>query len=95
MERTNNVELSLLYDQLDERLATLAKPKRILKSAGFDNMDAPMSIPEPMCVSANNGMSGDDFNVCSSIVSVCRNMIQRTIVDANQDTSAVPVYNGC
>lgn len=93
MDNKCKVDLSFLNDKLDAHLEELAKPKRILRAAGLDNMDAPMSIPEPMCVSANNGMTGDDFNACSSIVSVCRNMIQRTIVEANQGNEDAAVRN--
>ncbi|HAP20669.1 MAG TPA: hypothetical protein DCR27_05290 [Lachnospiraceae bacterium] len=82
MEKNSKLDLSFLEEPFKEHIAALDRPK-MLKSAGLDNMQGEMSIPEPMMVSANNGMTGDDYNACSSIVSACRNMIQQTITEAN------------
>lgn len=82
MNNESKLDLSFLEEPFKERIAELEKPKT-LKSAGLDNMQGEMSIPEPMMVSANNGMTGDDYNACSSVVSACRNMIQQVIVEAN------------
>ncbi len=82
MEKESKIDLGFLEKPLNEHLEHLAKPQ-MLRSAGLDNMQGEMSIPEPMFVSANNGMTGDDYNACSSIVSACRNMIQQVIVQAN------------
>ena len=82
MNNESKLDLSFLEEPFKERIAELEKPE-MLKSAGLDNMQGEMSISEPMMISANNGMTGDDYNACSSIVSVCRNMIQQVIVEAN------------
>lgn len=84
MEKESKIDLGFLEKPLNEHLEHLAKPQ-MLRSAGLDNMQGEMSIPEPMFVSANNGMTGDDYNACSSIVSACRNMIQQVIVQANPE----------
>ena len=82
MNNESKLDLSFLEEPFRKHIAKLEKTK-MLKSAGLDNMQGEMSIPEPMMVSANNGMIGDDYNACSSVVSVCRNMIQQAIVEAN------------
>lgn len=92
MENERKLDLSFLEKPFNDHIANLAKP-RMLKSAGLDNMQGEMSIPEPMMVSANNGMTGDDYNACSSIVSACRNMIQQVIVEANPGNEEKAILN--
>ena len=43
-----------------------------------------MSVDDPLIVSANNGMSEEDFKACSFMMNVCKNMIQQNIVEAAQ-----------
>lgn len=83
MGNVSKADLGFLEKPFEKHLEEAKHPK-ILRAAGLDNMSGEMTIPEPMLVSANNGMTGDDYNACSSIVSVCRNMIQQVIVESNK-----------
>ncbi|GIL57089.1 hypothetical protein Vafri_12368 [Volvox africanus] len=41
-----------------------------------------MSVPEPVTVHCNGNMPEKDFKKCSRIMSLCKNVIQKTLVDA-------------
>lgn len=76
-----NYDLDFLVKPTEEKIAELSKQRGRLRAVGLDNMQGEMSIPQPLTVDVNNGMTEEDYNSCAFIVSVCQNLIQQVIVD--------------
>ncbi|GIL48990.1 hypothetical protein Vafri_5484 [Volvox africanus] len=41
-----------------------------------------MNIPKPVTVDCNGDMSEEDFNACSQVMSLCQNIVQKTLTQA-------------
>ena len=47
-----------------------------------DKVSGDMSIPKPLEVNVNGTMSAEDYKACAMVMSVCQNMVQKSITDA-------------
>lgn len=74
-------KLEFLVKPTEQRIKELDKNRGILQAVGLDDMQGTMSIPEPLAVNCNNGMTEEDYNSCAFVNSVCRNVIQQVIVE--------------
>lgn len=82
-------DLPFLVAAMDKKEKT-HKP-RLLRSANLsaveeqsskDKVSGDMSIPKPVEVNVNGTMSVEDYKACAMIMSVCQNMVQKSITDA-------------
>lgn len=74
-------KLEFLVKPTEQRIKELDENRGILQAVGLDDMQGTMSIPEPLAVNCNNGMTEGDYNSCAFVNSVCRNVIQQVIVE--------------
>ncbi|GIL48998.1 hypothetical protein Vafri_5490 [Volvox africanus] len=53
------------------------------QSGGSQNkVTGNMNIPKPVTVNCNGDMSEEDFNACSQVMSLCQNIVQKTLTQA-------------
>lgn len=80
-------DLSFIAEIMDQKYSQ----PRLLMAVGddpdpainpSDKVNGDMSIPKPLEVNVNGTMSVDDYNKCAMIISVCQNMVQKTLTDA-------------
>lgn len=51
-----------------------------------------MSIPDPITVNAKGTMNDSDYKACAMVMTVCQNMVQKTLIDAAK-TAGIPAAN--
>ena len=76
-------DLPFLVEAIDKK----AKPQKPMMLAvggavSKDKVSGDMSIPEPVEVDVNGTMSAEDYKACAMVMSVCQNMVQKSITDA-------------
>lgn len=78
-------DLPFLVQAMDRKVES---EKAMLRAAGApaigaeDKVGGDMSIPKPVAVDVNGTMSVEDYKACSMVMSVCQNMVQKSITDA-------------
>ncbi|GLI71776.1 hypothetical protein VaNZ11_017115 [Volvox africanus] len=50
--------------------------------ASQNKVNGGMSIPKPVTVDCNGDMSEEDFKACSVVMSMCQNIVQKTLTEA-------------
>jgi hypothetical protein len=50
--------------------------------AAQDRVKGDMSIPKPIEVNVQGTMTASDYKACSTVMSICQNMVQKTITEA-------------
>ncbi|QTF91493.1 hypothetical protein, partial [Halomonas sp. BM-2019] len=76
-------DLPFLVEAMD-RKAEAHKPVLLAAGGleGKDKVSGDMSIPKPVEVNVNGTMSVEDYKACAMVMSVCQNMVQKSITDA-------------
>jgi hypothetical protein len=67
------------------RLALAAEPP-----GKNDKVQGQMSVPEPVTVNANGTMTVEDYKKCSTLMAVCQNMVQKSLVNAAKAAKVEP-----
>ena len=77
-------DLPFLVEAMDKK----AQPQHFMilaevpASGANDKVGGDMSIPQPITVDVNGTMSVEDYKACAMVMSVCQNMVQKSITDA-------------
>lgn len=77
-------DLPFLVEAMDKK-AEVQKPMTLAAVKGAeagDKVNGDMSIPKPLEVDVNGTMSVNDYKACAMVMSVCQNMVQKSITDA-------------
>lgn len=84
----NKDDLKFLTDAMDRKFTTTGLDEEEMEfvvgaaePGAEDKVSGKMDIPEPVQVGANGDMSPEDYKACSTVMAVCTNMVQKTIIE--------------
>jgi hypothetical protein len=76
-------DLPFLVEAMDRKVKSIEEKILAAPSIGEkDKVSGDMSIPQPVTVDVNGTMSQEDYEACALVMSVCQNMVQKSITDA-------------
>lgn len=93
MSHLTKQDLPFLVTAMEQRRRPPLERTMLRAEAGpgtGDKVSGDMSIPKPVEVNTKGTMSVEDYKKCSMIMSVCQNMVQKTLTDAAKSAGVEP-----